>query len=43
MTDYTVCTGMQAAPKRVAMVAKQIEREVGTMLLTDEVIASAAC
>mmetsp|Transcript_4946 Transcript_4946/g.12412 ORF Transcript_4946/g.12412 Transcript_4946/m.12412 type:complete len:203 (-) Transcript_4946:497-1105(-) len=32
-----------AAPKRVAMVGKQIEREIGTMLLTDKVLKEAVC
>mmetsp|Transcript_19324 Transcript_19324/g.53872 ORF Transcript_19324/g.53872 Transcript_19324/m.53872 type:complete len:269 (-) Transcript_19324:254-1060(-) len=32
-----------AVPKRVAMVSKQIEREIGQMLLTDQVLQNAVC
>ena len=34
---------LQAHPRRVARVAKQIEREVGTLLLTDRVLQGAVC
>lgn len=36
----TLC---MAAPKRVAMVGKQLEREIGTMLLTDTLLQEAVC
>lgn len=39
----TVCPSLQAHPRRVAKVAKQIEREVGSLLITDRVLQEAVC
>ena len=33
----------QAHPRRVAKVAKQIEREVGTLLISDKLLQAAVC